>query len=142
MKIKAGFILKDVAGKTFVVATGELSKKFKGMITLNETGKFIWNLLENDITKEEIVDVKPEFGATVSEKDGKRTTITTELLNTHYVIGFDAEHTKEDLAIILDFVQYLEYLEKWDGKLPTVMTGTDGVEIIIPNNGNDNTTSN
>ena len=56
MKIKAGFILRDVAGKTFVVATGELSKKFKGMITLNETGKFIWKLLENDITKEEIVE--------------------------------------------------------------------------------------
>lgn len=56
MKIKSGFILRDVAGKTFVVATGELSKKFKGMITLNETGKFIWNLLANDITKEEIVN--------------------------------------------------------------------------------------
>lgn len=56
MKIKSGFILRDVAGKTFVVATGELSKSFKGMITLNETGKFIWNLLENDTTKEEIVD--------------------------------------------------------------------------------------
>ncbi len=56
MKIKAGFILRDVAGKTFVVATGELSKNFKGMITLNETGKFIWKLLENDTTKEEIVD--------------------------------------------------------------------------------------
>ena len=56
MKIKAGFILRDVAGKTFVVATGELSKKFNGMITLNETGKFIWNLLQNDIEKEAIVD--------------------------------------------------------------------------------------
>lgn len=56
MKIKSGFVLRDVAGKTFVVATGELSKTFKGMITLNETGKFIWNLLENDVTKEEIVD--------------------------------------------------------------------------------------
>ncbi len=56
MKIKSGFILRDVAGKTFVVATGELSKSFKGMITLNETGKFIWNLLANDTTKEEIVD--------------------------------------------------------------------------------------
>ena len=56
MKIKSGFILRDVAGKTFVVATGELSKSFKGMITLNETGKFIWKLLENDITMEEIVD--------------------------------------------------------------------------------------
>ena len=57
MKIKAGFVLRDVAGKTFVVATGELSKSFKGMVTLNETGKFIWKLLEeNDMTSSEIVD--------------------------------------------------------------------------------------
>ncbi len=56
MKIKNGFILRDVAGKTFVVATGELSKQFKGMITLNETGKFIWQLLQNDTSKEAIVD--------------------------------------------------------------------------------------
>lgn len=56
MKIKAGFIIRDVAGKTFVVATGELSKSFNGMITLNETGKFIWNLLQNDIEKGAIVD--------------------------------------------------------------------------------------
>ena len=33
MKIKSGFIKRDVAGKTMVVATGELSKSFKGMIT-------------------------------------------------------------------------------------------------------------
>ncbi len=56
MKVKNGFVLRDVAGKTFVVATGELSKSFKGMITLNETGKFIWNLLQNDIDSNAIVD--------------------------------------------------------------------------------------
>lgn len=56
MKIRNGFILKDVAGKTFVVATGELSKSFKGMITLNETGKFIWMQLQNETTKEAIVE--------------------------------------------------------------------------------------
>ena len=56
MKIRNGFILKDVAGKTFVVATGELSKSFKGMITLNETGKFIWMQLQNKTTKEAIVE--------------------------------------------------------------------------------------
>lgn len=55
MKIRQGFILRDVAGKTFVVATGELSKSFKGMITLNETGKFIWNLLEKGEDRDSIV---------------------------------------------------------------------------------------
>lgn len=56
MKIKDGFILRDVGGKTFVVAVGELSKKFKGMITLNETGKLIWQELTKGASAEEIVD--------------------------------------------------------------------------------------
>ena len=56
MKIKSGFILRDVGGKTFVVAVGELSKSFNGLITLNETGKFIWDLMSTDITKDEIVN--------------------------------------------------------------------------------------
>ena len=55
MKIREGFIVRDVGGKTFVVATGELSKSFNGMITLNETGKFIWNLLAKGESKESIV---------------------------------------------------------------------------------------
>ena len=55
MKIREGFILRDVAGKTFVVATGELSRKFNGMITLNETGKFIWQKLQKETTEVEIV---------------------------------------------------------------------------------------
>lgn len=56
MRIKEGFILRDVADKTFVVAVGELSKTFNGIITLNETGKFIWQLLTKDTTEEEIVE--------------------------------------------------------------------------------------
>lgn len=56
MKIKEGFILRDVADKTFVVAVGELSKTFNGIITLNETGKFIWQLLTTETTEEEIVE--------------------------------------------------------------------------------------
>lgn len=56
MKIKSGFILRDVGGKTFVVAVGERSKEFKAMVTLNETGKFIWKCLEKGATAEEIVN--------------------------------------------------------------------------------------
>ena len=56
MKIREGFILRDVADKTFVVAVGELSKTFTGIITLNETGKFIWQLLEKGASEEEIAE--------------------------------------------------------------------------------------
>ncbi len=56
MKIKEGFILRDVADKTFVVAVGELSKTFTGIITLNETGKYIWQMLTEGTTEEAIVE--------------------------------------------------------------------------------------
>lgn len=54
MKIKDGFILRDIAGTTYVVAVGARSKSFKGMVTLNETGKFIWQILEKGATRDEI----------------------------------------------------------------------------------------
>ena len=56
MKIRDGFVVRDVGGKTYVVAVGELSKSFSCMITLNETGKLIWQTLANGATKEEVVE--------------------------------------------------------------------------------------
>lgn len=46
MKIKEGFMLRNVAGKNIVVAVGSASMDFDGLISLNETGTFLWNLLE------------------------------------------------------------------------------------------------
>ena len=46
MKIKNGFILREVGGTALVVAVGELAKKFNGMITLNEVGAFLWRGIE------------------------------------------------------------------------------------------------
>lgn len=42
MRIKNGFVLREVAGKAVVIAVGEASKTFHGMINLNGTGKDIW----------------------------------------------------------------------------------------------------
>lgn len=42
MRIKEGFVLREVAGQIVVIATGEASKGFHGMIKLNATGKDIW----------------------------------------------------------------------------------------------------
>ena len=56
MKIKKGFIVRQIAGQNVAIAIGEMSKKFHGMIKLNDTGLFIWNLLQNDTTEAAIVD--------------------------------------------------------------------------------------
>ena len=54
MKIRDGFILKSVAGKNIVVSVGA-EVNFNGMLTLNDTGVFFWELLQNEITKEEML---------------------------------------------------------------------------------------
>ena len=45
MKIKKGFVLRDVAGRSVVVATGAAAKKFRGMVMLNDTGREVWTRL-------------------------------------------------------------------------------------------------
>ena len=56
MKLIPGFVVREVGGKTLAVATGETAKTFHGMITLNGSGKEIWNALQSDVTEDEIVD--------------------------------------------------------------------------------------
>ena len=46
MQIKDGYLLREVAGNIIVVPVGEASMDFNGMINLNESGAFLWKLLE------------------------------------------------------------------------------------------------
>ncbi len=55
MKIKKGFVLRKVGGESVVVPVGEMSKKFHGMINLNETGDFLWNFFTQEHSQEEAV---------------------------------------------------------------------------------------
>ncbi len=56
MKIKSGFVLREVGGDSVVVPIGERAKTFHGIINLNETGAFIWQFFSNEHTQEECVD--------------------------------------------------------------------------------------
>ena len=53
MKIKKGFVVRVVGGDHVVVPVGEMSKKFRGMINLNETGAFLWKFFSEEHTLEE-----------------------------------------------------------------------------------------
>lgn len=55
MKIKEGFILKDVAGSKIVIATGKARLSFNGVITFNTVGAEIFNLLDGTNSSEEII---------------------------------------------------------------------------------------
>lgn len=55
MKVKKGFLIREVAGQPVVIPGKEMSETFSGMIKLNETGKYIWESLEQDKTEDELV---------------------------------------------------------------------------------------
>ena len=54
MKIKRGFVLMKVGIQNVVVAVDDMADKFNGMIRLNETGEFLWKMLQEESTEEQM----------------------------------------------------------------------------------------
>ena len=54
MKLKQGFILRTVAGETVVLPSGD-DLDLNMMITLNDTGKYLWQRLEAGAEMDELV---------------------------------------------------------------------------------------
>ena len=56
MRIKDGFIIKQVVDTYVVVPVGENLVDFSAMISLNETGAFLWNNMVSDVTEDELAE--------------------------------------------------------------------------------------
>lgn len=67
------------------------------------------------------VEIARMLGYTVTESGGEETV---------YTINFDGAHNGADIA---EYLKYIEYLSKWDGKLPQVVAGENGFMITVPN---------
>lgn len=70
MKLKDGFILREVAGDIVVVPSGK-TLDLNMMITLNETACFLWKLMEKEISKEELVSALL-YEYEISEDEAKK----------------------------------------------------------------------
>ena len=78
MKIKEGFILREIAGSFIVVAVGDAVKNFNGVINLNPTGAFLWKKLS---------------------EGGDEQTLLKALLDEYEV---DEQLAKRDIAMFID----------------------------------------
>ena len=47
-----------------------------------------------------------------------------------YEIDFEGK-SADEISLITEYLKYIEYLDKWDGKLPSVVTG-DSASIMLP----------
>ena len=72
MKIKNGFIVKELAGQYVVVALGQASKIFNGIIKLNDSAKFIWDKLAVGAEKEDVVNALLEEYEGVDRETAER----------------------------------------------------------------------
>lgn len=55
MKRSASFLLRQVAGRQVVVPLGKAAVDFPGMLTLNDSGVFLWELLAQEQTEDSLV---------------------------------------------------------------------------------------
>lgn len=72
MKRNPDFLLREVAGSLVVVPIGEAIEGFAGMITLNPTGAYLWELLETEQTVESLTEAlvaRYEVEAEQAKKD-------------------------------------------------------------------------
>ena len=56
MKIREGFLLRNVAGNNVVVPIGQATLDFNGMMSLNETVAFIFSKMLDGTTKEQLIE--------------------------------------------------------------------------------------
>ena len=88
MKIKKDFVLRTVAGRFIVVPVGQASLDFNAVITLNETGAFLWNALSDN------TDIE---------------SMTASLCNEYDV---DEETSKKDVLAFVSRLRQAELLEE------------------------------
>lgn len=57
MKIKDGFILREIAGSWVVVPIGERVIQFNGLMTLSDSGALLWKKLESGADLDDLLEV-------------------------------------------------------------------------------------
>lgn len=64
MKIKEGYAVREIGDKYIVVAIEEDTEEYSGMITLNNSGYYIWNKLKADISYKSLLsDLEEKYDA-------------------------------------------------------------------------------
>lgn len=55
MRIVSGFIVREVAGETIAIPAGTAARELSGLLALNGSGKFLFELLQTEQTEDSLV---------------------------------------------------------------------------------------
>lgn len=68
MRLRCAFEIMELDGQKIAVPIGENSSIYQGVIKLNDTASFIFDLLQSDVSEDSIVDAMiKEFNASREE---------------------------------------------------------------------------
>lgn len=82
MKLKNNFLLRQVADTWVVMPIGQEMLDFNGMLTLNETGAFLWQKLETGADLDGLVAaLTAEYDVTADEARADATAFCKKLLD-------------------------------------------------------------
>lgn len=64
MKARGGFILRHIAGEYLLAPVGENIKAFSGVAVMNELSAFLWEHMQKDVSRQELLSaVLEEYDA-------------------------------------------------------------------------------
>lgn len=55
MRIVSGFCLREILGETIAIPTGTAAEHMSGLISLNETGAFLFRALQSEQTEQTLI---------------------------------------------------------------------------------------
>ena len=84
----SNFLLQDVAGTQVIVPIGEAVTAFPGMITVNGTGAYIWQLLEQEQTVQSLAQaIVAQYEVTEAQATADVEAFLAQLQPTGALIG-------------------------------------------------------
>lgn len=54
MKVTDEVVRREIAGETLLIPVGETALRLNGLVSLNETGAFLWDMLKEECSPEEL----------------------------------------------------------------------------------------
>ncbi len=67
MRVSDGFVLREIAGETIAIPSGDAARDLSGLVALNETGAFLFELLRKGTTETNLVEALLEEYDTTPE---------------------------------------------------------------------------
>ena len=75
MKAKPGFVVRNIVDEFILMPTGDNIGRFNGTVLLNEVSAFVWEKLQNPLSKEDLLE------AVLDEYEVSRDTAAKDLDN-------------------------------------------------------------